>query len=181
MPKTILGKRFCLPDAMRSEMRKQFGVLYSGDGEDTTRQMLADMGSPAKLIAIGDISTFNLLQCKTVPDISVIDEKTHREPTGVDIIKCIRHSDFTEVDVTNPPGFVEPELVSALYIAMDADVPVQIRVHGEEDLAALPAIVLAPVSSVVIYGLPDEGGIMVTVTQGVKDRIYNMLDKMKCD
>ena len=57
----------------------------------------------------------------------------------------------------------------------------QIRVYGEEDLAALPAIVLAPVSSVVIYGLPDEGGIMVTVTQGVKDRIYNMLDKMKCD
>ncbi len=181
MPETILGKRFCLPDAMRSEMRKQFGVLYRGDEVDTTRQMLADMGSPAKLIAIGDISTFNLLQCGTVPDISVIDEKTHREPAGVDIIKCIRHSNFTEVDVTNPPSFVEPELVSALSDAMDADVPVQIMVHGEEDLAALPAIVLAPVSSVVIYGLPDEGGIMVTVTPEVKDRIYDMLDKMKCD
>jgi len=33
----------------------------------------------------------------------------------------------------------------------------------------------------VIYGLPDEGGIMVTVTPGVKDRIYDMLDKMMCD
>jgi len=92
MPETILGKRFCLPDAIRSEMRKQFGILYRGDEVDTTRQMLADMGSPAKLIAIGDISTFNLLQCGTVPDISVIDEKTHREPAGVDIIKAIRHS-----------------------------------------------------------------------------------------
>ena len=76
MHETILGKRFCLPGAMRSEMRKQFGVLYRGDGEDTTRQMLADMRSPAKLIAIGDISTFNLLKCGTVPDLSVIDEKT---------------------------------------------------------------------------------------------------------
>ena len=181
MPKTILGKRFCLPDAMRSEMRQQFGVLYCGDGEDTTRQMLDDMGSPAKIIAIGDISTFNLLQSGTIPDISVIDEKTHREPAGVEIIKCIRHSNFNEVDVTNPPGFIEPELVSALHIAMDSHDPVQIMVHGEEDLAALPAIVIAPVSSVVIYGLPDEGGIMVTVTPGVKDRIYDMLDKMMCD
>ena len=111
----------------------------------------------------------------------VIDGKTHREPAGVDIIKCIRHSNFTEVNVINPSGFVESELVSALSDAMDADVPVQIMVHGEEDLAALPAIVLAPVSSVVIYGLPDEGGIMVTVTHGVKDRIYDMLEKMKCD
>jgi uncharacterized protein (UPF0218 family) len=181
MHKTILGKRFCLPDAMRSEMRKPFGVLYRGEGEDTARQMLADMGRPAKLIAIGDISTFNLLKHGTVPDISVIDKKTHREPAGVDIIKVIRHSNFRDVNVKNPPGFVESELVSALSDAMDADVPVQIMVNGEEDLAALPAIVLAPVSSVVIYGLPDEGGIMVTVTPGIKDLIYGMLDKMKCD
>ena len=181
MHETILGKRFCLPDAMRSEMRKQFGVLYCGDGEDTTRQKLGDMFSPAKLIAIGDISTFNLLQCGIVPDISVIDEKTQRQPAGIDIIKCNRHSDFRDVKVTNPPSFIEPELVSALSDAMAADVPVQIMVHGEEDLAALPAIILAPVSSVVIYGLPDEGGIMVTVTPGIKDKIYGILDNMKCD
>lgn len=181
MHNTILGKRFCLPDAMRSEMRKPFGVLYRGEGKDTARQMLADMGRPAKLIAIGDISTFNLIKYGTVPDISVIDTKTQREPAAVDIIKVIRHSNFRDVNVKNPPGFVESELVSALSDAMDADVAVQIIVNGEEDLAALPAIVLAPVSSVVIYGLPDEGGIMVTVTPGIKELIYGMLDKMKCD
>lgn len=180
MLETILGKSFCLPEAMRNEMRKQFGVLYSGEEEETTRQMLSDMGTPAKLIAVGDISTYNLLSCGTVPDISVVDEKTHREPADNNIIKGIKHPQFRLLHVENPPGCVTRELVLALSDAMDSDEPVQIIVEGEEDLAALPAIVLAPASSVVIYGLPDEGGIMVSITEDIKAQICSMLERMKC-
>ncbi len=178
MLKTILGKTFCLPESMRHEMRKQFGMLYPGDSIETTRKMLADIGNPAKLIVVGDISTFNMLQCDTVPDISIVDEKTHRAPAENKIIKGIRHPDFREVLIENPAGCVTHELVSALTQALDADEPVQIMVEGEEDLAALPAIVLAPLSSVVIYGLPDEGAIMVKVTSDVKTQIFGMLERM---
>ena len=72
------------------------------------------------------------------------------------------------------------ELVSAISEAFSADEPVQIMVNGEEDLAALPAIILAPVSSVVIYGLPNEGAIVVTVTADVKTRISGMMERMRC-
>jgi uncharacterized protein (UPF0218 family) len=181
MEKTIIGKTFCLPDIMRKEMRKQYGVLYPGNAEETTQQILHDMGSPSKLISIGDITTFNIIKCGTIPDISVVDEKTHRKPVDIDIVKGIRHSNFKTIHVANPAGCVTRNLVSALSKAMDCDAPVQIMVNGEEDLAALPAIVLAPPSSVVIYGLPNKGAILVTVTSGIKDQICSMLERMRCE
>lgn len=63
---------------MRSEMRRQFGILYPGNGKKTIKKILNDIGSPANIITIGDISTFNVLQCSTIPDISIIDKKTHQ-------------------------------------------------------------------------------------------------------
>ncbi|MEA3293422.1 MAG: DUF359 domain-containing protein [Euryarchaeota archaeon] len=181
MPKSILDKNFCLPDTMRSEMRRQFGILYPGDGKKTIKNILHDIGSPANIITIGDISTFNVLQCSTIPDISIIDEKTHRKPADSNIIKGIRHFTFKMMYVNNPSGCVTSELVQAISQAISINEPVQIMVNGEEDLAALPAIVLAPVSSVVIYGLPDEGAIVVTVTHDIKDMICDMMERMKCE
>jgi hypothetical protein len=64
--------------------------------------------------------------------------------------------------------------------ALESDNPIRILVKGEEDLAALPAIALAPISSVVIYGLPDEGAVSVIVTESKKKEIQSLLDKMKC-
>jgi len=180
MLKSILGKTFCLPDIMRKEMRKQYGVLYPGDGKKTTEQILSAMGNPKKLITIGDITTFNMLQCGRIPDISVVDEKTQREAVSNNIIKGIRHSNFKTLRVSNPPGFVTVELISMLSEAIDSDVPVQIMVDGEEDLAALPAIILAPISSVVLYGFPNKGAIMVKVTSEIKNQICNMLNRMNC-
>lgn len=180
MLKSILNKNFCLPDTMRSEMRRQFGILYHGDGKKIIEKILHDIGSPANLITVGDISTFNVLQCNTIPDISIIDEKTHRKPTDSNIIKGIRYYSFKMMYVNNPSGCVTSELVCAISEAISINEPVQIMVNGEEDLAALPAILLAPISSVVIYGLPDEGAIVVTVTPDIKVRICDMMERMKC-
>ncbi len=181
MLKSILDKNFCLPDTMRSEMRRQFGILYHGDGKKTIEKILHDIGSPANLITVGDISTFNVLQCDTIPNISIIDEKTHRKPTDSNIIKGIRYYTFKMMYVNNPSGCVTSELVCAISEAISINEPVQIMVNGEEDLAALPAILLAPTSSVVIYGLPDEGAIVVTVTPDIKVRICDMMERMKCE
>lgn len=181
MLKSILDKNFCLPDTMRSEMRRQFGILYHGDGKRTIEKILHDIDSPANLITVGDISTFNVLQCNTIPDISIIDEKTHRKPTDSNIIKGIRYYTFKMMYVNNPSGCVTSELVCAISEAISINEPVQIMVNGEEDLAALPAILLAPISSVVIYGLPDEGAIVVTVTPDIKVRICDMMERMKCE
>lgn len=173
-------KRYCLPDKLRAELRKLHGELYPGDGIEPTKLIIKDLSNCTKIISVGDIVTFNLLSAGLVPDISFVDDRTKRGPASDKIIKGTRHAKFKTITVENPPGIITEELLQEISRAMDSSKPVQIFVKGEEDLAALPAIAMAPLSSVIIYGLPDKGAVLVRVTESKKKEIQSLLDRMKC-
>jgi len=173
-------KIFCLPDDLRAELRKLHGKLYKGDGLETTRQIIKDLNNPAKIITVGDIVTFNFLNAGLVPNISFVDDRTKRVQAPDNITHGTKHPRFKTITVENPPGTITENLLTELSKAMTSLNPIRIYVKGEEDLAALPAITLAPLSSVVIYGLPDEGAVSVNVTESKKKEIQSLLDKMKC-
>jgi len=96
------------------------------------------------------------------------------------VVKGTRHAHFRNITVENPPGMITEELLDETQKAMESNAPVQIFIKGEEDLAALPAIAMAPISSVIIYGLPDKGAVLVRVTDNKKKEIQSFLNKMKC-
>ncbi len=173
-------RRYCLPDELREELRKLYGVLYHGDGIETARQIIKDLNKPTKIISVGDIVTFNLLKAGLVPNISFVDDRTKRNPASDNILHGTKHPLFKTITVENPPGTITEELLHEVSKAMDSDSPIRIFVIGEEDLAALPAIAMAPLSSVIIYGLPDEGAVLVKVTKDKKKEIQSLLDRMKC-
>jgi hypothetical protein len=50
-------------------------------------------------------------------------------------------------------------------------------IEGEEDLAVLPAILLSPLSWVVIYGQPEEGLVYIPITQEIKLKSLKLLQK----
>ena len=52
-------------------------------------------------------------------------------------------------------------------------------VKGEEDLLALPAILFAPLNSVVLYGQIDLGVVMVEVTEEKKKGVEEILKKFQ--
>jgi len=54
----------------------------------------------------------------------------------------------------------------------------QIFVDGEEDLAVLPAMILAPDASIIIYGQPDEGIVLIKVDEEMRNRAKDILKKM---
>jgi uncharacterized protein (UPF0218 family) len=56
--------------------------------------------------------------------------------------------------------------------------PVCIEVDGEEDLASLAAISLAPGGVTVIYGLPNKGVVVVDATTANKKKVKEVLDRM---
>lgn len=173
-------KRYCLPDELRAELRKIYGELYPGDGVETARNIIRDLSNPSKIISVGDIVTFNLLSAGLVPDVSFVDYRTKRSPASDTITHGTRHSHFKTVTVENPPGMITEELLREVSRAIGSNTPVQVFVKGEEDLAALPAIAMAPLSSVIIYGLPDKGAVLVRVTEHKKKEIQSLLDRMKC-
>jgi len=173
-------KRYYLPDELRDELRKLHGELYPGDGIGTANQILKNLNNYSKIISVGDIVTFNLLSVGLVPDISFVDDRTKRGPASDKIMHGTRHAHFKTITVENPPGIITEELIREVGKAMASDKPIQIFIKGEEDLAALPAIALAPLSSVIIYGLPDKGAVLVRVTESKKKEIQSLLDRMKC-
>ena len=173
-------KRYCLPVELRDELRKLHGELYLGDGIETTKNIIKDLKNCIKIITVGDIVTFNLLNAGIVPDLSFVDNRTKRSPVSEKITQGTKHGHFRTITVESPPGIITEELMQEIQTSMESDKPIQIVVKGEEDLAALPAIAMAPVSSVIIYGLPDKGAVIVRVTEDKKKEIQSLLDRMKC-
>ncbi len=173
-------KRYCLPDDLRAELRKLHGELYHGDGIETARLIIKNLNNYTKIITVGDIVTFNLLSAGLIPDVSFVDDRTKRGPASLKIMQGTRHARFKTITVENPPGIITEELMQEISSAMCSNTPIQIFIKGEEDLAALPAIAMAPLSSVIIYGLPDKGAVLVRVTEDKKKEIQSLLDRMKC-
>jgi len=173
-----LGGTISIPASLRPLLRKKFGVLYKGTGEETVGKVAGDLGEPIKLISVGDVTTFHLLKSNIIPDILVIDDKTHRQPACEQMITGTKQSGFKELVVNNPAGSITEELVDALAKALDSNRRFRIFVQGEEDLASLPAIMMAPVGSVVLYGQPDEGMMFVRITASKKEEMTELIDKI---
>jgi hypothetical protein len=159
-------------------MKKRIGTLYEGIGEATVRRVSEDLGNPTKLISVGDVTTFHLLQAGIVPDVSVVDDRTQRQPASEQVVTGTKHSEYNELIVHNPPGTITGELLDALADALVSDRPCRIFVKGEEDLAALPAIIMAPNASVLLYGQPDEGMVLVKITSSKKLKMKDLMDQI---
>jgi hypothetical protein len=173
-----LGGTISIPASLRPLLRKKFGVLYKGSGEENIGKVSRDLGEPIKLISVGDVTTFHLLKSNIIPDILVIDDKTHRQPACEQMITGTKQSGFKELVVNNPAGSITEELVDAFAEAFDSNRRVRIFVQGEEDLASLPAIMMAPVGSVVLYGQPGEGMMFVRITASKKEEMTELIDKI---
>jgi len=162
-----------LPDSLRGELKGPMGPLFT-DAPD----LLAAAGSP--LIAVGDVVTYHLLEAGRVPDVAVVDERTERSAVDPEVRDTIGGFD-RDVTVGNPPATLTAGLLSALREAIGRAGTTLIDVDGEEDLATLPALVLAPAGASVVYGQPGEGMVHVTADADTADRARGLLVRMDGD
>jgi uncharacterized protein (UPF0218 family) len=167
-----------LTGELRDKLKKPYGRLYRGQGSECLTQVIRSLGKPTRVVAIGDVTTYYLLKAGIVPDMCLVDDITMRLPVDLEIRKGTSHESFKDVRVDNPPGVVTQELMDAIRDNMDSKVPVRIFVNGEEDLAVIPACLYAPLSSAVIYGQPNEGVVVVRVTDEKRKETKAILDEM---
>jgi hypothetical protein len=131
---------------------------------------------PPVLITVGDVVTARFLGAALSPDIGVVDHRVMRSGSGPDIRKTIDGWRVKEVRVKNPPGTITLDLMRAFEIP---DRPIKIVVEGEEDLAVIPAVQTAPEGSVVVYGQPHRGMVVIRVTSEVKRRFSKFLQQFE--
>jgi uncharacterized protein (UPF0218 family) len=162
-----------LPSDLRGAFKESFGPVYTD-----ASTLLADAGRP--VIAVGDVVTYHLLEAGHRPAVAVVDGRTEREAVDEEIRDAL--SDPVNArEVANRPGTLEEPLLRALADAIDAASPVTIVVDGEEDLATLPAVLVAPIGATVVYGQPGEGMVAVAVTSETKAEMRSLLERMDGD
>ena len=167
-----------LPRELRPLMKKPLGELYAGNGSDTIDKFVGELASSTKLISVGDVTTFHLLEAGIFPDICIVDNRTKRKPVARYVSARNMDNVYEEVSVENPAGIITDELIKTLCEAFTSEKPIRIFVKGEEDLATLPVILLAPLGAVVLYGQPDEGVVFVKVTEEKKREIRTLFEKL---
>jgi len=162
-----------LPDDLRGAFKDPLGPVFT----DADALLAADdAGTP--LVAVGDVVTAHLRDAGHPPDVAVIDGKTERHAVDESISRSLPDPD---VEVSNPAATISRALLDALVTALDRDDSTTIGVDGEEDLAALPAILATPLGGCVVYGQPGEGMVLVPVTDESRALARDLLSRMAGD
>ena len=90
---------------------------------------------------------------------------------------------LSNIKITNPPGAISSDAVVVLDGILNEniqeDTSTVVVVEGEEDLLALPLLLLAPIQSILCYGLRDQGLVAVRVTEEVKMRAAELVKKLE--
>jgi uncharacterized protein (UPF0218 family) len=79
---------------------------------------------------------------------------------------------------TNPAGIISDKAIKVLQKALEATSPIRVKVQGEEDLLALPLFAMAPKGSVVLYGQPLEGIVLVNITEEKQNQAKEVMNKI---
>jgi len=134
--------------------------------------------SKSPIISVGDAVTKNCLDSNIIPNVSIIDLKTHRKK----IYNSMNELGFTkktpDFTVINNPGEISQNLINTTEKTIHnfKNNKHIILVEGEEDLAVIPAVLLSPYNTKVLYGQPEVGIVEITVNKESKDKICKILN-----
>ena len=159
---------------MRGELKIPIGDLYIGEPKDTINYLKKKLRKkPPLFAAVGDFVAANIIAAGLSLDIVVVDNKTLR----VDV-KPVKHG-MNEINVPNRAATINAKAWLALRNAVTLKRRVAIVVEGEEDLLVLPLLAEMPLGSVIAYGQPHEGLVIVTVSEEKRDWARDFLNRME--
>jgi len=165
---------FVLPDDLRDTLKEPLGPLVD------EQELLKMLSHEKYIISVGDMVTYTLLNNDINPAICIVDFIQKRKQYSPEMKKKIKEFDAKDIQVNNPAGTITDELWKTIELVYKKrnNGRFRIEVNGEEDLASLAAIYLAPSDATIIYGLPNKGVVIVKATTAHKNKVKQILDKM---
>jgi len=108
-----------------------------------------------------------------VPSLQIVDslEKRQQRNLPEGLVK-------TSLSCNNPPAEITSDSINVIKQAFAMDVPVRIIVKGEEDLLVLPAVLFAPEKSLIMYGQPNEGLVIVKINEKIRNKAKSIMNAM---
>ena len=163
-----------LPENLRKILNEPIGQLLN------EKRLIELLRNEKNIVSIGDQVTYTLLNHEIAPIFCIVDYKTRRGPCPAEVKELIKSFGNKTFTVKNPAGCISDELWNVIKFAFEnlKIGKIRIEVEGEEDLASLAAIYLAPPDVTIIYGLPNKGVLVVKPTEDIKKKVKEILDKM---
>ncbi len=160
---------FILPDNIREKFKRPYGRLFKNLSE---LEKFKDKFKDKFIISVGDIVSNSLLSNGWDLNLWIYDNKTLRNEIVNEKSVNFEHENF---EVWNPQGMLTKNSLEVVKKALNFKHS-SIFVDGEEDLFVIPCIKFAPSNTVLFYGQPNEGIVMVEVEK-VKEDVENLFMK----
>lgn len=156
-------------------MKQPLGELIAGTPADCNRILneIVTKEKPTRLILVGDTVSRNAIQMQMKPDVIIVDNMEKREKAA--------QFDYTAEHIfrtQNRAGTIESGTWQIIDEAIRKGNSL-VLVDGEEDLLTLPAILSSPNKSLVVYGQPSVGIVLVRVSPEKKKDITRLVEQME--
>lgn len=162
---------YILPSNLRSRLRTPLGKIV------TSAELEKELDHSIECIVVGDESAITLHKKKYNIKLAIVDFQTQRRK-DLDLKSEVSKIGEKVIRVKNPKGTITDELWTAIAEGLQEPVPVRIEVTGEEDLAFIPCMLLAPDDSIIIYGYPNRGLVLAWVNNTNRKTVKDTLKLM---
>ena len=162
-----------LPDSLRDQLKIPLGLLLP-IGQDHKENIQKYLSDDSYIVTVGDRTTEKMIEYGIIPSLQIVDglEKRHKR----EFPKLGKES---ELKIDNPAAEITLQSIGIIKKAFEMIPPIRLTVKGEEDLLVLPVCIHAPQNSVVLYGQPNKGLVLLQVTPEIRNKAQTLLDMMK--
>jgi hypothetical protein len=162
-----------LPDSLRDQLKIPLGTLLpiGQDNKENIQKYLSDI---SYIITVGDKTTEKMIDFDLIPSLQIIDGLEKRQKR-----EFPKLGNASELTIDNPPAEITLQSIEIIKKAFTMNSPVRLTVNGEEDLLVLPVCIHAPENSVVLYGQPNQGLVLVQITTEIRNKAQTLLNLMK--
>ena len=157
-----------LPESQRGAFKERLG-------REMPDSELDSISDETTYLTVGDVVSLAFRRRGVMPRLSVYDGSTERREM-TEFARLVE--DEPREEVVNPAGEITVSLVEAIRRGIEGSTRL-VRVEGEEDLAVLPCLILAPEGYHVVYGMPGRCMMVVDVDGRSKDRAKELLSRME--
>ena len=166
--KNLLKKEVVFSDDQKNTLKQPQGSVVSNLEE--LNNILSSL-SPTNICLVGDITLSFFLENNLSFNLGFYDGKTQRKPNQ-QVEKLI--SENPQHFLTNDSGTINSEIIN-IYESLSNNSNQIIKVEGEEDLIAVALVLLQPLQSIVIYGQPDKGLVVMQISEDKKEQMKLLL------
>ena len=162
-----------LPDSLRNQLKIPLGILLP-IGQDNKENIQKYLSDNSYIITVGDRTTEKMIEYGIIPSLQIIDGFEKRKKR-----EFPKLGNASELIINNPASEITFQSIEIIKKSFTLNTPIRLTVNGEEDLLVLPVCIHAPENSVILYGQPNKGLVLVEINTEIRNKAQTLLDMMK--